>query len=597
MANADHEEAKKYVMAVLRHYGFNVKPEYWIMDGRRRIDCAGWCADENLCGHHTVGIEISKTSDLAKDIETLSHTTFDLKFIVLLKPYEVHHIEDFFVVRLELFENTLRNVLKIPKDYPVYAAEEVNSETLKKYAVEILKKIEIDPQEVVNTLEFENIIRELLDIYQHAETLSEIAAIKEDLEEILRNRYNSPKNAGTVKEKKRKIITYEDLLPEGITDEEWDKALINIENFKSSFKAAGFPHFADRGLEILLEAYSSREILVKEVINAAPSIWNPHIVNHIPPPLYNLLEKLGYIKEYDRRGRYANGKSFFGHLTPKGMEIAKSFALKVLKDNKEFIDDQISLNGEILSFMACIADIPKGSLIGGIEVSRDPLLGYQMGENYKEIIRHVPTEKEEYVKSLLSRIWEPSDFSQNFTQRAKEIGVPLNLEIFFESSIKLPKIKKKIMDFWLFFSDKKLAFIEPHFSSRGEHYGDFIHPIPLVVDYILRKTRDKVLKKLDPQLIEELNAINVLYSLNALSNTEWKFGLKKNITLEDLLMVAGVSKEYFSEFIEELYKKGLTSKLMEEHPYLIVLDEEELQGHLVERLKDIEEKLLTAVGE
>ncbi len=72
---------------------------------------------------------------------------------------------------------------------------------------------------------------------------------------------------------------------------------------------------------------------------------------------------------------------------------------------------------------------------------------------------------------------------------------------------------------------------------------------------------------------------------------------KEKHNLGDVLMVAGISKEYFSEFIEELYKKGLTRKLMEEHTYLIVLDEEELQSHLVERLKDIEEKLLTAVGE
>ena len=35
------------------------------------------------------------------------------------------------------------------------------------------------------------------------------------------------------------------------------------------------------------------------------------------------------------------------------MEIAKSFALKLLKDNKEFIEDQIAVNGEILSFIAC----------------------------------------------------------------------------------------------------------------------------------------------------------------------------------------------------------------------------------------------------
>ncbi len=570
-----HGDAQKYIVATLRHYGFNAKSEYNVEGAGRRIDCAGWCADEKLCDSHSIGIEISRTSDLAKDISSLAKTSFDLKFIISLKPYgQLPHPEGYYIVEPDLFENALRSILGVPKDYPlyspIYARQEVNLETIRKYATEILREIGKNPQEIVSTSEFEEITKEILEIYRDTQTFSGIEEMKQDLEDILRNRYEFMKSASVVGNKRRKVLSYEEILPEGVNDDEWDRALKSIEKFKENLEMAGFPYFVDKAMKILLRAYSAGENgILSRVIFQSSGYSEPEITSHIPPQLYNLLEGLGYLWESEGRGNYQGGRAFFAYLTPKGKELASSFAWKKLKENREFIDEQIEIYGEILSLMACIADMPKGGLIGGIKI---------------------PTEQEKYENAFLDGIWEPSDFSYEYSQRAERIGVPLNIELFFESAIRLPIIKDKIIEFWRAFEDKDLVAIEPHFGSHGGYYGDFIHSNPVLSYYILRKTKDKAVEKLNQGLVDRLNAINVIHTLKNL------FRRNEKISLDDILMIAGLSKEYFGDVAEELYEKGITSKLMDSPPYLIFLDENRLQEYLIEKLKEIEEDILSEIS-
>ncbi|MCY0868201.1 MAG: hypothetical protein OWQ48_03100 [Desulfurococcus sp.] len=81
----EHAAAQDYVVSLLRYYGFDARKEVWISGGR--IDIAGRCVNRDLCKSYSVAIEVSRTSDLAKDLDRLSKASYDLKFVVLLKPY------------------------------------------------------------------------------------------------------------------------------------------------------------------------------------------------------------------------------------------------------------------------------------------------------------------------------------------------------------------------------------------------------------------------------------------------------------------------------------------------------------------------------
>ncbi|ADD08807.1 hypothetical protein [Candidatus Aciduliprofundum boonei] len=69
-------------------------------------------------------------------------------------------------------------------------------------------------------------------------------------------------------------------------------------------------------------------------------------------------------------------------------------------------------------------------------------------------------------------------------------------------------------------------------------------------------------------------------------------GANKNVTLENILKITGVSKEYLQNIADELYERGITSKLMDKTPYLEVFDDHEFKEYLIERLKDVEEKIV-----
>ncbi|MDK6029197.1 hypothetical protein QPL79_07455 [Ignisphaera sp. 4213-co] len=106
-----HGRVVEIIEAILRHYGFSVQREYRLPTGER-IDLVG--QKDSL----TIAVEVSITSDLAKDIDKLSKFNADLKFIVVVKPYEIPTINGIYIVDLEGFEPRLRKLLKVPLDYP-----------------------------------------------------------------------------------------------------------------------------------------------------------------------------------------------------------------------------------------------------------------------------------------------------------------------------------------------------------------------------------------------------------------------------------------------------------------------------------------------
>ena len=87
MSYYDHGAVQNYIASLLRHYGFNSRKEVWI-SREDRVDVAGWCVNKNICKGLSIAVEVSKTSDLAKDLDKLRRAKFDLKFIIMLKPYD-----------------------------------------------------------------------------------------------------------------------------------------------------------------------------------------------------------------------------------------------------------------------------------------------------------------------------------------------------------------------------------------------------------------------------------------------------------------------------------------------------------------------------
>ena len=114
-----HNQIQDYVVEVLRHYGFDARKEYWV--GDVRFDVAGKCAQGGVCRGLSIAVEVSATSDLAREIDRLMRSGFDLKFVVSLKPYEPPAtIGDVKVVRVEEFESALRRALEVPPSYPTF---------------------------------------------------------------------------------------------------------------------------------------------------------------------------------------------------------------------------------------------------------------------------------------------------------------------------------------------------------------------------------------------------------------------------------------------------------------------------------------------
>lgn len=98
----DHGAIQDYVVNLLRYYGFDARKEVWV-GLEERVDVAGRCVHNDLCKGCSVAVEVSRTSDLAKDLSKLNKASYDLKFIILLKPYkEMPPISGVHVVKPEV---------------------------------------------------------------------------------------------------------------------------------------------------------------------------------------------------------------------------------------------------------------------------------------------------------------------------------------------------------------------------------------------------------------------------------------------------------------------------------------------------------------
>ena len=121
MSFIDHEEAKKYVRELLEYYGFLAKTERWSTDSKHRVDVWAECKNPELCGSHKVAVEVVRTSNLAKDAESLESFDADLKYVVLLGLWNIPQtFENIRVVKLKDFEETLRYDLGVDKYNPGY---------------------------------------------------------------------------------------------------------------------------------------------------------------------------------------------------------------------------------------------------------------------------------------------------------------------------------------------------------------------------------------------------------------------------------------------------------------------------------------------
>jgi len=108
-----HDDVKELVLRILNYYGVAARSEVRV--GDRVIDVVGHYGDKTLC------IEVSRSSDFAKDLDSLRRSGCDLKLIVWLKPYEKpERVEDVWIASPEEFESLLRHLLKVPLSRPRY---------------------------------------------------------------------------------------------------------------------------------------------------------------------------------------------------------------------------------------------------------------------------------------------------------------------------------------------------------------------------------------------------------------------------------------------------------------------------------------------
>ncbi|WP_236614247.1 hypothetical protein [Candidatus Aciduliprofundum boonei] len=206
-------------------------------------------------------------------------------------------------------------------------------------------------------------------------------------------------------------------------DEEWDKILDDIENFKKDMEKEGFPHFVDKAAEILLRIYSTNKILIRDISIPAHTPENQNI-----SPILAVLFKLGYIKEVESKRYHTQRRYLFGELTPKGLKTAKALSLKILRDFERIIDWQINRCGKIIAFMICTAlNSKNGSGGKGLKVDSDYV------------------SKGKYENALLSDLLKISP-SGSFYGESKDLKIPLSIQIFLKSSIKLPAVADEIMN-------------------------------------------------------------------------------------------------------------------------------------------------------
>ncbi len=108
---------------LLTHYGYTPQLERWIFAGSEvgRLDVYGRCARKEICDESTVVVEVSRSSRLEKDVNRVYKSGATYGFVLAVKPAEIPPIywKNIFVVRnLNEFEDKIREVLRVPEEYP-----------------------------------------------------------------------------------------------------------------------------------------------------------------------------------------------------------------------------------------------------------------------------------------------------------------------------------------------------------------------------------------------------------------------------------------------------------------------------------------------
>lgn len=128
-SSLSHRGYQEAVEKLLTYYGFNAKPEHWAIANNKlvRLDVYGTCARKEVCGNATVAVEVSRTSRLEKDLDRVYTVRASYGFVLATKQgLEVPPVSsgNVFVVRsLEELEDRLRELLRVPNDYPRVTAE------------------------------------------------------------------------------------------------------------------------------------------------------------------------------------------------------------------------------------------------------------------------------------------------------------------------------------------------------------------------------------------------------------------------------------------------------------------------------------------
>ncbi len=79
-----HEYLKRIVATILRNYGFDVNFECWVGTPGitlQRVDVCGKCTEGGICDDHTIGVEVELTSNLQKDLRSLSTGRYTIKIV------------------------------------------------------------------------------------------------------------------------------------------------------------------------------------------------------------------------------------------------------------------------------------------------------------------------------------------------------------------------------------------------------------------------------------------------------------------------------------------------------------------------------------
>jgi hypothetical protein len=118
-----HRDYQEAVAKILTHYGFITQLEYWIYTrgAIHRLDIYARCGRKDLCDDATVAVEVSISSRLEKDIYAVHASKAKYGFVLALKSTSIPSIQGsniFVVTSLEMLEDKVRELLKIPEDYP-----------------------------------------------------------------------------------------------------------------------------------------------------------------------------------------------------------------------------------------------------------------------------------------------------------------------------------------------------------------------------------------------------------------------------------------------------------------------------------------------